>query len=292
MKSVFEIYESILDDDFVDDVEKNSYDEILGPEFAWVVCKDKKHLRFSKSCNTSLPKVIGERCRGGISRYNDLVIKNVDDIVAAKMEFLPMCYFDVNIPESQDLFYKIPCPWTANAYLTWDPKAPLNFNKAEIECKSVYILIPYRCQADEKSKLIAPKYHVDYCCVSAFGPVETISPSVIKDWDCDLLVVKCANKWHKSVGQWVHGDPMQQFHCEMVQELIDNNPKAKDIYIGGPYGDGFLYKCVGKKEKGKRVVTKMTPYKIETIEKKMDNYTSWCSKALEIHHEYEIKDRK
>lgn len=291
MKSIYELYESVLDDDFEDNSSHIVAQDIVGKESAWRVCKDGKHLRYAGTIS-SLPKVTGYKFIGNFTSDNETTIKDAKTISKAGLEFLPLCYFDVDVPMSQDLLYEIPCPWTANAYIRWEPDSVLNFDKVKMECKSISIWFGSGSSVDKPSLLIAPKYHTDYLCILSTGPDETISPGVIRDWDCDLLVIKCANRWHKSVGAWVHGDPMQQFHREMVQELIDNNPKAKDIYIAGPYGDNFLYKCVCKKEKGKRVVTKMTPYKIQTIERKMDNYTSWCSKSLEIHHEYEIKDKR
>lgn len=294
MKNLYDIYEGIFDDDYEEDLDGKVFRELLGEESQWVVCKDKKHIRMDDRPISSLPQIEGETIVARLSRTSPFTIKNVKAVAKSGLEFLPLCYFNVRLPGDEDLLNKIPCPWTAHAYISWDWSSKLDFTSIRIECKSISIMGTHHTPENVPAgNLIAPKYHIDYLDVGpGWNESTRFSPEAFKNWDCDILFIRYSKGWVKPIGQRSYHDDMQDFYPEIVQELVDNNPKVKQIYIGGCWGDPFAYRCSCKTVKGKRQVVKMIPLKLETLEKRMQNYTSWMSKSLDAHHEYEMKDKR
>lgn len=294
MKTIYNIYESILGDDFEASAEDQLFQNLLGPESAWRVCKDRKHIRMDGKVGiTSLPKIESEFVgNSSYRRESPHTIKNIKAIKSAGLEFLPLCYFNVAIPKSDDLLYDIPCEWTANASIYMDPLVDIDFNKVKMECKSLEISFPWHMGTTKDISIIAPKYHVDYVDFRTYDSNAVIHPSTIKGWDCDILTLRNTGGYIKPIGKRSFHDDMQNFYIDKVQEIVDNNPKAKQIYIDSPWGENFLYRCSCKKIKGKKTVVKMVPIKAETIDKKEYGYTNWQSKSLSIHHEYERKEKQ
>lgn len=294
MKTIYNIYESILGDDFEMSAEDQLFQDILGPESAWKVCKDRKHIWMDGNNGiSSLPKIESEFIGNSAFRRNTpLTIKNIKAIKDAGLEFLPLCYFDVSIPNDNDLLYDIPCEWTAHASIHMDPLVDLDFNKVKIECKSLEISFPWPTNTTAGISIIAPKYHVDYVDFRTRDSATIIDPSTIKGWDCDILTIRNTSGYIKPIGKRSFHDDMQNFYIDKVQEIVDNNPKAKHIYIDSPWGENFLYRCSCKKIKGKNTVVKMIPIKTETVDRKEFGYTNWQSKSLSIHHTYERKEKR
>lgn len=102
------------------------------------------------------------------------------------------------------------------------------------------------------------------------------TPENVKDWDCNYLVVDAS--YFTVEGPLAHGDnKLNGFWIDRCQDLIDNNPKAKEIYLYDRNLDVFFrLSTQGVKRKLKNTVNRK-----KVLNNIYDQEIRWCKYDVE-----------
>lgn len=102
------------------------------------------------------------------------------------------------------------------------------------------------------------------------------TPENVKDWDCNYLVVDAS--YFTVEGPLAHGDnKLNGFWIDRCQALIDNNPKAKEIYLYDRNLDVFFrLSTQGAKRKFKNTVNRK-----KVLNNIYDQEIRWCKYDVE-----------
>ena len=102
------------------------------------------------------------------------------------------------------------------------------------------------------------------------------TPENVKDWDCDQLVVDAAYFEAKGSSQYDE-NMLNGYQIDQCQALIDNNPKAKEIYLYDRNADVFFrLSTQGAKRKLKSIVNRKNVFN-----RIYDQEVRWCKYDVE-----------
>lgn len=274
------IKESIFDDDdvlmdrgirsYLDDLLKESPDFKVGP--------DNKHIIYKPAQNMSHWVSTAPRLYVGCSGDN---ICNIDpkELKKHNLIFQPLSSIDFVVADETDQrkLQEFPCEWVSDLDIELFPLCSLDLSKLEYDVKSTVQIryAGYKNLTPQNIKAY-PK-HLNTVMLYSYQDIEA-DEDVMKDWDCDILVIQSSLFRDKS--KIVYGD-MQAFYEDKVQKILENNPKAKSIYLAPSYiGNDFWYKIITKGSGKNRKVVKMNPMKKDTIQSKIYKYQEWSRKAI------------
>lgn len=276
MKTLYNIYESLLDDEdtLMVNADNAAISKLLGDlEQDWIVGNDNKTLLYN-------PSYFGSRSNGFAELYLNGVrevayVKTPKTLKDAGLVFQPIAYMYAAIPGSEDGLKYLQTSYTAQ--LTIDFKKgsnSLNLSKLPFEVKDG-IQFNYAWGSDPHSIDITsyPK-HLSYVWYMSYGDFDC-NPHAIKNWNCDILVVQGKNLRrpdYVGIGE--------DYDRELVQQIISNNPKVKEFYFCQDYHGYIWVKASLKGTGAKRTVNKFIPRNKKTVTDKIFNATDGVRDVL------------
>lgn len=239
------VRESILDDE--DEVWSNSKVNILNNEIQkllgedYEVSNDEKYI-ICKYKKTSL--IFGGH---GISS------NSLDKINNWRLKFQPLKKIYINDDGNLQKFIdKIPSAGCGHLYISNDHKGNVNLSKLNIPT----IYLEY---VSNHWDITPPKKHIKYAYIDKYVYDEDNSDwENIKGWDCDVLMI-----YSGQFEVWNDNKHMLgNFDLNMLQTLVDNNPKAKEIIlVNHMFGlEVFKISISGAKRKVAKIIKKAPSY--------------------------------
>lgn len=269
--------ESLLDDE--DTLLKNSedsvYDSLLGDlKKAWrvidktIVYDPRDELLKSMGESTALFLSEDNNGRG----RNDFTYSQLSSIKKSGLKFQTLEYILIeysNIHESNDWLKVLPCKDVGMMKVWLNPDG-CDFNKFDGKINHLIQIFPHHEGVIKGLNVVPPKYHIG---LVNYGSSNYISSSSnIKNWDCDYLLVP---GFDMMCGILDHHKPntMCGFWIDKIQELIDSNPNAKEIYV---YDNQTYWRCSCKGTGKNRKLVKLTNRTEKYIDKIITGYQWKC----------------
>lgn len=217
--------ESIFDDEekHMDNMENNIYNELLkGSDFS--VGTDKKTIVYDPKDGYS-HGVFDRRLSLGIKGLSD----NIQKINKAGLKFQPLfCIFADNeeINKIKDIPIDTVVSLSVGLFEINDFK--IDFSKLKYD---IINTITVRGALQKSSDITPyPKHIRRVEIIPAKYGEGVFKVDEIKGWDCDELIVQDSDFGEKVA--YGHGDGLYNgYSIEKIQTLINNNPKAKTIYL-------------------------------------------------------------
>lgn len=146
-----------------------------------------------------------------------------------------------------------------------------DFNKFDGKINYMIQIFPHHQGIVRGVEIVPPKYHIG---LVNYGSTYSISNSSVnvKNWDCDYLLVP---GYKMMCGVLDHHKPgvMCGFWIDKIQELIDANPNAKEIYV---YDNQTYWRCSCKGTGKNRKLVKLTNRTEKYINKILAEYQWKC----------------
>ena len=276
--------ESLLDDE--DTLLKNSedsvYDFLLGDlKKAWrmidkTIVYDPRDERL-KSMGDRPTLYLSEDNKG--KNINDFTYDQLANLKKENLKFQTLEHITKsinitieysNIYELDDWFKVLPCKDVGmmKVFIYGDN---LNFNNFKSKINHLIQLFPYHQGIVKGLEIVPPKYHVG---LVNYGSTYSISNSSsnVKNWDCDHLLVP---GYEMMCGVLDHHKPgvMCGFWIDKIQELIDANPDANEIYV---YDNKTYWRCSCKGTGKNRKLVKLVNRTGKYIDKIIAEYQWKC----------------
>ena len=259
------IRESILDDE--DKVWSNSKVNILNDEIQkllggdYEVTNDEKYIIY-KYLRSNL--VFGSP---------HIPSNSLDKINNYGLKFQPFkkifIYDDGNLQKFID---KIPSAGCGHLYISNDHKGNINLSKLNITT----IYLEY---VSNHWDITPPKKHIKYAYIDKYVYDKDNSDwENIKGWDCDVLMIYSGQFELWDNNKHILGD----FDLNMLQTLVDNNPKAKEILlVNHMFGlEVFKVGISGAKRKVTKIIKK-TPKYLDKLYADVDIYNETMVRDFE-----------
>lgn len=270
--------ESLLDDEdtLLKNAEDSVYDSLLGDlKKAWrvidkTIVYDPRDERL-KSIGGD-PNLYLSDDNKGRSR-NDFTYDQLTDLKKAGLKFQTLEYIIIEYSKTRtpnDILKSLPCGNIGNMKV-YVYENGYDFNKFDGKINYLIQLFPYHQGIVNGLEIVPPKYHVG---MVNYGSTYSIPNSSlnIKNWDCDYLLVP-GYKMMCGVLDRHRPNVMCGFWIDMVQELIDANPNAKEIYV---YDNKTYWRCSCKGTGKNRKLVKLTNRTGKYIDKIMAEYQWKC----------------
>ena len=259
------VRESILDDE--DEVWSNSKVNILNDEIQkllgedYEASNDEKYI-ICKYKKTSL--IFGGH---GIS------VNSLDKINSWRLKFQPLKKIYINDDGNLQKFIdKIPSAGCGHLYISNDHKGNVNLSKLNIPT----IYLEY---VSNHWDITPPKKHIKYAYIDKYIYTgEDSDWENIKNWDCDVLMI-----YSGQFEVWNDNKHMLgNFDLNMLQTLVDNNPKAKEILlVNHMFGlEVFKISMSGAKRKVTKIIKK-TPSYLDKLYYDVDIYNETAVRDFE-----------
>lgn len=217
--------ESIFDDEekHMDDIENNIYNELLkGSDFS--VGTDKKTIVYDPKDEYS-HGIFDRRLSLGTKGLSD----NMKKINKAGLKFQPLCYILAD-NEEIDKIKDIPIDTVVSLYVGMydDKNYKIDFSKLKYD-----IINTITIKGGEQKSVDITPYHKHINRIEIIPSRYSSSQfkvDEIKGWDCDELIVQDSDFDAKVA--YGHSEGLYNgYSIEKLQTLINNNPKAKTIYL-------------------------------------------------------------
>lgn len=270
--------ESLLDDEdtLMKNADDNVYDYFLGDlKKAWriidkIIVYDPRDERF-KSMGDQPTLYLSEDNNG--RGRNDFTYDQLTNLKKAGLKFQNLEHIIIEHSDTyklDDWFKVLPCKEVGmmKVFVYGDD---LDFNNFKGKINHLIQLFPYHQGIVNGLEIVPPKYHVG---LVNYGSTYSISNSSsnVKNWDCDYLLVP-GYKMMCGVLDHHRPDVMCGFWIDMVQELIDANPNAKEIYV---YDNKTYWRCSCKGTGKNRKLVKLTNRTEKYIDKIITEYQWKC----------------
>lgn len=263
MKSLYSIYESLLDDDttMMKDAEHAAYNAILKGLDDYRLANDGKHIIFDPTPEDSLVHGTYPSLRGAENGLRNHW-EDINKIKRAGLIFQPIQYLELNIPGDEDGIDTLPCEGVYAMELNFYSDKSVDLSKLNYP---IFRLINIsKSYMGKVAKVIAPSKHIPVVEYDSLYDPTGFLPEDISGWDCDELYVPYQSFFDYYRYSGLHDD-MQYTKPDKVQELVSNNPKAKNIYLTDNQHQ-IYYKCSFKGSGKNRKVIKLIPKKKRTVD--------------------------
>lgn len=275
--------ESLLDneDSLLKNAEDNAYDSLLGKlKRAWrvvdkTIIYDPRDERV-KSMGGSPTLFLSEDNKGG--GRNDFTYNQLSNIKKSGLKFQTLEHIMIEYPKiyaPNDILKILPCTVVGMIKL-WVRENGCDFNKFDGKINHLIQILPHHEGITKGLNIVPPKYHIG---LVNYGSSYSISNSSInvKNWDCDYLLVP---GYEMMCGVLDHHKPgvMCGFWIDKIQELIDANPNAKEIYV---YDNQTYWRCSCKGSGNNRKLVKLTNRTGKYIDKIISEYQWKCKNDAE-----------
>lgn len=261
------IRESILDDEntLMQTAENNAYKHLLGPHStSWDV--ENKMLIHNDDMQGNKLILYPSKENSG-KRPCDWIYSQLKEVQDAGLKFEPLstCIID-------DMYEQHPNTWLST--LSCDKIGALSmiiynkdidFTKFKGEIKHIIQFLSSYNGVANNITVTPPKYHVGVVHFKSThaGPVKY---KKIVGWDCDYLIVDGENYREKrylvDTDETICG-----YYKDQLQDLIDNNPKAKEIFIYD--SGGWYWRCsckgIGKSRKLHDLTNRTDKYVVKIL---------------------------
>ena len=250
MKTLQEyIQESLLDvDDF--DLDTTITNELLKKLRYWRVGNDKKTIVYDNKSGL-----------GTESLYIDDEKINVKSIANSGLKFQPIR--DLNIRTDVKNWEMLPAETIKDTTIHVVNRGDLDLTKIgwDVEAK-LMINIEHDTPIPT---IIPPKRHIP--AVSLSGGYYGYDLNSIKGWDCDLLCI--LSKEDTTSITW---DGFQGYNEDKIARLVENNPKAKVIYILPNSYSTEVYRVQTKGTSKNKKVSGLLPVSRKSLANRIDKY--------------------
>lgn len=269
--------ESLLDDEdiLLKNSEDDVYDSLLGElKCAWrvvdktIVC-DPRDERV-KSIGSEPNFYLSEDNKG--KNIKDFTYDQLLKLKKAGLKFQTLEYIMIeysNIYDPNDWLNVLPCKDVGMMKL-WVRSNGCDLNKFDGKINHLIQIFPHHEGIIKGLNVVPPKYHIG---LVNYGSSDYISSaSNIKNWDCDYLL---APGYDMLCGVLDYHKPgvMCGFWIDKIQELIDSNPNAKEIYV---YDSQTYWRCSCKGTGKNRKLVKLTNRTGKYIDKIITEYQWKC----------------
>lgn len=275
--------ESLLDDEdsLLKNTEDNVYDSLLGKlKRAWrvvdkTIIYDPRDERL-KSMGGNPTLFLSEDNKGG--GRNDFAYNQLSDIKKSGLKFQTLEHIMIECPKTyapNDILKILPCKDVGMIKL-WVRANGCDFNKFDGKINHLIQIFPYHEGITKGVNIVPPKYHVGLVNYGSSYSIRNLSSNV-KNWDCDYLLVP---GYDMMCGVLDHHKPgvMCGFWIDKIQELIDANPNAKEIYV---YDNQTYWRCSCKGGGNNRKLVKLTNRTGKYIDKIISEYQWKCKNEAE-----------
>lgn len=275
--------ESLLDDEnlLLKNAEDNAYDSLLGKlKGAWrvidkTIVYDPRNEKV-KSTGGSPTLFLSEDNKG--RSINDFTYNQLSNIKKSGLKFQTLEYMTIEYPKihaPNDILKILPCKDVGMMSL-WIRANGCDFNKFDGKINHVIQIFPHHEGIIKGLNVVPPKYHIG---LVNYGSSDSMSNllTTIKNWDCDYLFVP---GYDMMCGVLDYHKPgvICGFWIDKIQELIDANPNAKEIYI---YDNQNYWRCSYKGSGNNRKLVDLTNRTSRYVDKIKLEYQWKCKNEAE-----------
>ena len=215
MKNIFDIYESILDDNFGDQVERNSLQNVIEEETGWTLSSDGKYIL---SGTKHFPGNIDTCFNGHNKEWFEKLI-NCAKKYKLKIQPLGLLILDndsIHLLENVDIEYICKLNIVVNN--------PVNIDLSKIKSQVQRISFGEKrnsyCNIDS---ITLQKTPVMTACVDLYTGWEGLKN--VKDMNCTNLITS------EGRGLFLLNPKIGSIDSNKLQQFVDNNPKVTNFFI-------------------------------------------------------------
>lgn len=268
------INESILDngETLEQTAENNAYKHLLGPHSTSWDVKNKTVVHNNDMYGNKIALYPSKLNSG--EKPSDWTYRQLKDIQNAGLKFEPLmtCMIDDTVEQHPNTWLStLPCD-TMGALSMILFNKDVDFTKFKGEIKHIIQFLASYDGVTNALTITPPKYHVG---VVHFKPTHfaPMKYTKIEGWDCDYLIVD--GEGYKEKNYFVDTDEtICGFSKSQLQTLIDNNPKAKEIYVRDP--GGWYWRCSCKGIGKSRKLHDLTNRTVNYVTKLLMQYENKC----------------